>query len=96
MAEASGLYRDEALKALNDKKQYAQNVKDDQYEAKRYGIKGIPYFIINQKYAVSGLQPAQAFPEALDKVWKDDNPAPKLEALSADLLMAAVSFPLTS
>ncbi|WP_370694119.1 MULTISPECIES: DsbA family oxidoreductase [Peribacillus] len=49
IAEAS----DEALKALNDKKQYAQNVKDDQYEAKRYGIKGVPYFIINQKYAVS-------------------------------------------
>ncbi|WP_439127262.1 DsbA family oxidoreductase [Peribacillus frigoritolerans] len=76
IAEASGLNRDEALKALNDKKQYAQNVKDDQYEAKGYGIKGVPYFIINQKYAVSGVQPAQAFSEALDKVWEEDNPDP--------------------
>ncbi|WP_322552670.1 OsmC family protein (plasmid) [Priestia megaterium] len=39
IAEASGLNRDEALKMLNDKKLYVQNVRDDQYEAKRYGIK---------------------------------------------------------
>ncbi|UYY96809.1 DsbA family oxidoreductase [Peribacillus frigoritolerans] len=84
IAEASGLNRDEALNVLNDKKLYAQNVKDDQHEAKRYGINGVPYFIINQKYAVSGAQPAQAFSEALDKVWEEENPAPKLETLSTD------------
>ncbi|WP_322552696.1 hypothetical protein AAB109_27955 (plasmid) [Priestia megaterium] len=27
---------------------------------------------------------AQAFSEVLDKVWEEDNPAPKLETLSAD------------
>lgn len=84
IAEVSGLNRDEALKILNDKKLYAENVKNDQYEAERYGIRGVPYFIVNQKYGVSGAQPAQTFSELLDRVWEEENPAPKLKVLSAD------------
>lgn len=90
IAEASGLNRDEALNVLNDQKLYAQNIKDDQNEARRYGITGVPYFIVNQKYGVSGAQPAQTFSEVLDKVWEEENPAPKLKVLSADTPDAGV------
>ncbi|AIU83221.1 MULTISPECIES: DsbA family oxidoreductase [Bacillus] len=84
LAEASGLDRQEALKVLNDKSLYADEVRSDQIEAKRYGISGVPFLIINQKYAVSGAQPAEAFLEALNKVWEEENPLLKLKNISVN------------
>lgn len=54
IAEASGIERKEALKVLNDKTLYANDVRADMSDAKRYGISGVPYFIINQKYIIAG------------------------------------------
>ncbi|MGE8081581.1 DsbA family oxidoreductase [Peribacillus loiseleuriae] len=84
IAEASGLERQEALRVLNDKTLYVNDVRSDEADAKRYGISGVPYFIINQKYTISGAQPTETFAEALQKVWEEENPAPKLENLSSD------------
>ena len=44
----------------------------------------MPYFIINQKYAISGAQPLETFVGALQQVWEEENPAPKLQELSVD------------
>ena len=44
---------------------------------------GVPYFIINQKYAISGAQPLETFVGALQQVWEEENPAPKLQELSS-------------
>ncbi|MFK9094812.1 DsbA family oxidoreductase [Bacillus salipaludis] len=82
IAEASGLDRQEVVKVLQDKTAYANDVRADQGIAQQYRIGGVPYFIINSKYAISGAQPIETFRGALEKVWEEENPAPVLQDLS--------------
>jgi len=84
IAEASGLERQDALDVLNDKTAYANDVRVDEAVAQQYGVSGVPYFIVNQKYAISGAQPLETFVGALQKVWEEENPKPVLQDLSSD------------
>ena len=84
IAEAVGLDRNEALKILNDKQAYANDVRIDEAIAQQYGIRGVPYFIINNKYAISGAQAPETFASALQKVWEEESAAPVLQDLSAE------------
>ena len=38
------------------------------------GITGVPFFVINRKYGISGAQSAEAFLDTLKKVWAEENP----------------------
>jgi protein disulfide-isomerase len=82
IAEASGLDRQETLSVLQDKNAFANDVRIDQSIAQQYQISGVPYFIINSKYAISGAQPTSTFAGALQKVWEEENPTPVLKDLS--------------
>ena len=35
------------------------------------GINAVPFFVINDKYGVSGAQPAEVFQEVLEKSWEE-------------------------
>jgi predicted DsbA family dithiol-disulfide isomerase len=66
---------------------YAKEVHDDIEEAEALGIRGVPFFVLNRKYAVSGAQPAEAFLGALEQsfiAWKQDNPV-ALTAIQGDV-----------
>ena len=55
---------------------YAQEVEQDIAEATTLGIRGVPFFVIDRKYAVSGAQATEVFLQALDQSfteWKKDN-----------------------
>ena len=41
----------------------------DQAQATAYGITGVPFFVIDGKYGVSGAQPAEAFSQIVRQVW---------------------------
>ncbi|MNW65810.1 DSBA-like thioredoxin domain protein [compost metagenome] len=82
IAEAVGLNRKEALEVLKNKDLYKDQVRQDQDEARRVGISGVPFFIFNQKYAVSGAQPTESFSQVLEKVWEEEHPVAKFEILS--------------
>lgn len=84
IAEASGLDREDSINVLNDKTAYANDVRIDEEIAQQYGISGVPYFIINRKYAISGAQPLETFVGALQKVWEEENPKPKFKDLSSE------------
>jgi predicted DsbA family dithiol-disulfide isomerase len=43
-------------------------VKEEMNYYRQLGVTGVPFFIFNQKYAVSGAQPAEVFAEILEKV----------------------------
>ncbi|MFC0299699.1 DsbA family oxidoreductase [Virgibacillus soli] len=90
IAEAVGLDRQEALDVLQDKTAYANDVRVDEGIAQQYGVTGVPYFIINDKYAISGAQPLETFIGALQKVWEEEKPKPKLQSLTADDMNNAV------
>ncbi|UOQ53561.1 DsbA family oxidoreductase [Hymenobacter cellulosivorans] len=59
---------------------YAQDVRHDEYQARQIGVRGVPYFVFDDKYAVSGAQPSELFLEVLDKVWEEKHPAPTVLA----------------
>lgn len=57
---------------------FEKDVRFDQREAKEIGVQGVPFFVFNSKYAISGAQPPEVFAEALAKVWEEENEKPKL------------------
>ena len=75
-----GLDATELQAAFTDE-QYAYQVNQDIQEARQIGVNGVPFFVFNRKYAISGAQPPQAFLETLRKSfdeWQKLNPQPKL------------------
>ncbi|KTR39050.1 MULTISPECIES: DsbA family protein [Curtobacterium] len=62
-----GLDRDEVLATLRDDAQLAA-VRADQAQAQAFGINGVPFFVIDGKYGVSGAQDPAAFEQVLRQV----------------------------
>ena len=50
---------------------YGNDVKKDIQNANAIGVQGVPFFVFDNKYAVSGAQPATAFLEILQKAWDE-------------------------
>lgn len=48
---------------------YADAVRADEALARRYNISGVPFFVIADRYGISGAQPAQTLSEALNNAW---------------------------
>ncbi|WP_159575941.1 DsbA family oxidoreductase [Microbacterium sp. 8M] len=68
LAEEIGLDREEALEALRTDRHLA-DVRADQAQARAYGIQGVPFFVIDGQYGVSGAQPPEAFAGVLRELW---------------------------
>ncbi len=50
---------------------YAEDVETDIYEARQVGVSGVPFFVFDDKYAVSGAQSSALFLEVLEKVFEE-------------------------
>ncbi|WP_330746385.1 DsbA family oxidoreductase [Chryseobacterium sp. CP-77] len=70
LAESLGIDREEALQAITTD-QLDYEVNQDIQEARNNGISGVPFFVLNGKYAVSGAQPAEVFENALRQTYKE-------------------------
>lgn len=71
-----------ALKTALDNQTYLDAVKNDIKEAQQIGVKGVPFFVFNRKYAISGAQSPESFLDILQKSfgdWRKENPEIKLE-----------------
>ncbi len=64
LAAEVGIDRDEALAALADGR-YAQAVDDDIEQAAEYGISGVPFYVFDGRFGVSGAQDPAVFERAL-------------------------------
>ncbi|GAA0489697.1 DsbA family oxidoreductase [Salinibacillus aidingensis] len=71
IAEKTGMDREKTLEVLNDETAYADDVRADEQMARQIGANGVPFFVINQKYSLSGAQPLETFEKALEKVWNE-------------------------
>ena len=78
VAEA-GLDPDEAREVLASDR-YADAVRADEAQARAYGITGVPFFVVDAKYGVSGAQPAELISEVLETAWRESRPAPLVTA----------------
>jgi predicted DsbA family dithiol-disulfide isomerase len=50
---------------------FAGEVHADIAQAEAYGIRGVPFFVINDKYGISGAQPSEVFLDGLQTAWKE-------------------------
>lgn len=67
---AAGLNESEVREVLNSDK-FADDVFRDIYEARQVGVRGVPFFVFNNKYAVSGAQESRVFSEVLAKSFEE-------------------------
>ena len=67
LAERAGIDRAAALAALQDDG-LREQVLQHEREAGRIGVSGVPFFIVNQTWAVSGAQPAAQWADALREI----------------------------
>jgi predicted DsbA family dithiol-disulfide isomerase len=62
-----GMGREDVLRSLRED-EFLPDVQADQAQAVAYGIRGVPFFVIDRRYAVSGAQPSETFAAALTQV----------------------------
>jgi predicted DsbA family dithiol-disulfide isomerase len=55
-----------------ESERYTDSVSADIDQAARYGIHGVPFFIFEGKYAVSGAQGEEALRGALEQIWQQE------------------------
>jgi predicted DsbA family dithiol-disulfide isomerase len=68
LAAEIGLDRDDVVRSLTAD-EFLADVRADQALGQEYGIQGVPFFVIDGKYGVSGAQEATTFAQVLDQVW---------------------------
>lgn len=83
IAEEAGISQ-ERTKEMLDSDEFAGEVKADIAEARQVGVQGVPFFVINRKYAISGAQPSATFADALRKVAEEEGIQPELKILGND------------
>ena len=66
----AGLYSNEVNQVVENENLYLIDVKGDIREAQEIGVQGVPFFVFDRKYAVSGAQPVEAFVNTIKEVQK--------------------------
>ena len=64
----------EAVDAVLASDRYADAVEHDIREAAALGATGVPFFVIDRKYGISGAQPAEVFAQVLERAWDESHP----------------------
>lgn len=66
-----GLDENRVDEILSNDKEYDKEVVLDIYESSQIGIQGVPFFVFNNKYGVSGAQPVEVFEQVLTQVYDE-------------------------
>ena len=69
VAAGAGLDADEVGKVL-DGEAYADEVRQDELQARQIGISGVPFFVFDMALGASGAQPTELFTSALNQAWE--------------------------
>ncbi|MDI3421444.1 DsbA family oxidoreductase [Streptomyces luteolus] len=84
LAVEAGLDEAEARAVLADEDAYADAVRADEREAAELGATGVPFFVLDRRYGVSGGQPAEVFAQALEQAWGDRAPLTAVTSVTSD------------
>ncbi|WP_312755686.1 DsbA family oxidoreductase [Rummeliibacillus suwonensis] len=83
LGEEIGIERQAVEDVLNDGS-FADEVLSDIQEASQIGIRGVPFFVFNGKYAISGAQPGEVFENAVRQVAQEDGLRPSLKMMGQE------------
>ncbi|MFL6156254.1 MAG: DsbA family oxidoreductase [Marmoricola sp.] len=73
IAVGVGLDADRVAQVLAGR-EYEADVQTDIDQAVEYGAGGVPFYVVDRKYGISGAQPAETFIGVLEKAWSDAHP----------------------
>ena len=82
IGKAAGLAESEIANVLNSDL-YAEEVHEDIEQAQQVGVRGVPFFMIDSKYAVSGAQESDTFLGALTKAYEEHATKNNLETIGS-------------
>lgn len=71
------------VRAVLASDEFADAVNRDIAEARSLGVSGVPFFVIDRKYGISGAQPTELFAQALDTAWTESRPLQMVAAPAA-------------
>lgn len=63
---------------------YSDAVREDEAQARAYGISAVPFFVIDGKYGIVGAQRADVIAAALQRAWTERSPLTVLGETEAD------------
>lgn len=81
-----GLEKQNVVQFLSTE-EMSNEVKKDIQEAEQIGVTGVPFFVFDRKYAISGAQDESVFLNTISKSfeeWQKANPAPKLDIIEGN------------
>lgn len=67
-AKELGLDEARAKEVIETEEEYAETVVRDIQEASQVGAQGVPFFVFDEKYGLSGAQPAEIFEQVLTQI----------------------------
>jgi predicted DsbA family dithiol-disulfide isomerase len=70
LAAGAGLDHAEVLAVLS-RDDYGPDVDADEQAARSLGVSGVPFFVIDRRYGVSGAQPPEVMAQVLDRAWAE-------------------------
>jgi predicted DsbA family dithiol-disulfide isomerase len=79
LAAEAGLDPAEVQEVLTSDR-YAAEVRADERDAAGIGISGVPFFVVDRTYAVSGAQPADILLKVLERSWSETHPLVMVDA----------------
>ena len=68
LADEVGLDADSVAEVLTNEDKFSTETRNEIMQAHQVGVQGVPFFVFNDKYAVSGAQPKEGFVEALKQI----------------------------
>ena len=75
-----GIDEQDARRVL-ETEEFTEEVRTDEVEGVQLGVQGVPFFVFDRRYGVSGAQPAEVLLEVLERTWRDGAP---IEVVSGD------------
>lgn len=83
LASDVGLDTKKIIKVLESRK-FSSFVRDDVDEAHEIGIQNVPFYVFNETYAVTGVQPMDILIEVIEQIWEEECQNPNSEAATIE------------
>lgn len=64
----------EEVRAVLAEGRYVDAVRADEAEAAALGARGVPFFVVDRRYGISGAQPAEQMLTVLERAWQESRP----------------------
>ena len=74
----------EAVQRVLESNQYEEAIEQDIYEAQQIGVRGVPFFVFNNKYGVSGAQPQGVFEQTIEQAASAAGLKKRIEVIGQD------------